>query len=389
MVASSTPDPNPNSNTATSLVPVQGSTELRLTKTSPCWAVPCQYLVYRLVAVNWGSIPAEGVVVQDHLPPSLSAGVYSLDGGITWRPWQGLLSFGTLAPGATATLLVAGVVHPCAQGTITNTAVISSQTAGQSTAAVTTPVWPPQGYRPSGMEPLLTPFIPGRRLGSPGKSPFASFPDLWYTQRIRSNRATSFSQGGFHETTGRYIFPDASLLGTPNPTGTDGPAGGQRSLHPAQGDHHPPADQDCKGILLLLSGQLRAFLLSEEGREVTLYRVREGETCVLSSSCLMDAIVFDVLIEAIEETHVITLPVTALSPLAQQRPEIELFLYKTASERFSDIMWTMQQILFMGMDRRAAIFLWDESAQKGPVLRITHDEMARYIGSAREVVTRC
>ena len=97
------------------------------------------------------------------------------------------------------------------------------------------------------------------------------------------------------------------------------------------------ANQDCKGILLLLSGQLRAFLLSEEGREVTLYRVREGETCVLSSSCLMDAIVFDVLIEAIEETHVITLPVTALSPLAQQRPEIELFLYKTASERFSDI----------------------------------------------------
>lgn len=90
----------------------------------------------------------------------------------------------------------------------------------------------------------------------------------------------------------------------------------------------------------------------------------------------MDAIVFDVLIEAIEETHVITLPVTALSPLAQQRPEIELFLYKTASERFSDIMWTMQQILFMGMDRRAAIFLWDESAQKSPVLRITHDEMA-------------
>lgn len=148
VVASSTPDPNPNSNTATSLVPVQGSTELRLTKTSPCWAVPCQYLVYRLVAVNWGSVPAEGVVVQDHLPPSLSAGVYSLDGGITWRPWQGLLSFGTLAPGATVTLLVAGVVHPGAQGTITNTAVISSQTAGQSTAAVTTPVWPPQGYRP-------------------------------------------------------------------------------------------------------------------------------------------------------------------------------------------------------------------------------------------------
>ena len=67
---------------------------------------------------------------------------------------------------------------------------------------------------------------------------------------------------------------------------------------------------------MCIRDRLRAFLLSEEGREVTLYRVREGETCVLSSSCLMDAIVFDVLIEAIEETQVITLPVTALSPLA-------------------------------------------------------------------------
>ena len=135
-----------------------------------------------------------------------------------------------------------------------------------------------------------------------------------------------------------------------------------------------------------MSGQLRAFLLSEEGREVTLYRVREGETCVLSSSCLMDAIVFDVLIEAIEETHVITLPVTALSPLAQQRPEIELFLYKTASERFSDIMWTMQQILFMGMDRRAAIPLG--VLFYAAMMRDYKPKMARYIGSAREVVTK-
>ena len=126
------------------------------------------------------------------------------------------------------------------------------------------------------------------------------------------------------------------------------------------------ADQDCKGIMLVLAGQLRAYLLSEEGREVTLYRVQGGDTCVMSSSCLMDA----------------------MSALSQRHPEVELFLYKTASERFSDIMWTMQQILFMGMDRRAAIFLWDEYTRQGPVLSMTHEEMARYIGSAREVVTK-
>ena len=125
------------------------------------------------------------------------------------------------------------------------------------------------------------------------------------------------------------------------------------------------ADQDCKGIMLLLSGQLRAYILSEEGREVTLYRVQGGDTCVMSSSCLMDAIVFDVLIQAMEDTQVVTLPVTALSALSQRHPEVELFLYKTASERFSDIMWTMQQILFMGMDRRAAIFLWTSTPARG------------------------
>lgn len=148
------------------------------------------------------------------------------------------------------------------------------------------------------------------------------------------------------------------------------------------------ADQDCRGIMLLLSGQLRAYIVSEEGREVTLYRVRGGETCVMSSSCLMDAIVFDVLIEAIEDTQVLTLPAMSLSPLTQRHPEIELFLYKTASERFSDIMWTVQQILFMGMDRRTAIFLWDEYTRGGEVIAMTHEEVARYIGSAREVVTK-
>ena len=137
------------------------------------------------------------------------------------------------------------------------------------------------------------------------------------------------------------------------------------------------ADQECQGLLLLLSGQLRVYLLSEEGREVTLYRVRAGELCVMSSSCLMDAIVFDVLIEAMEDTQAITIPSAILSPILQNHPRAELFLYKTASERFSDIMWTMQQILFMGIDRRVAIFLWDEMLRNGPVIPLTHDEIAR------------
>jgi CRP/FNR family transcriptional regulator len=103
----------------------------------------------------------------------------------------------------------------------------------------------------------------------------------------------------------------------------------------------------------------------------------------------MDAIVFDVMIEAVEKTELLVLPSPVLNPLMAQNPLVELELYKTLVERFSDVMWTMQQILFMGADKRVAHFLWDEMAKTGDAtIRLTHDEVARFIGSAREVVTK-
>lgn len=148
-------------------------------------------------------------------------------------------------------------------------------------------------------------------------------------------------------------------------------------------------DGSCKGLMTVLSGQLRTYILSEEGREVTLFRVNTEEVCVLSASCLMDAIAFDVLIEATEDTEVLVLPAAILNQVIQQNAHVELFLYKSATEKFSDVMWTMQQILFLKIDQRVAQFLWDEMVQKNSMtLLLTHDEIARYIGSAREVVTK-
>lgn len=148
-------------------------------------------------------------------------------------------------------------------------------------------------------------------------------------------------------------------------------------------------EDSCKGLMTILSGQLRTYILSEEGREVTLFRVNEEEVCVLSASCLMDTITFDVLIEATEDTEVLVLPSATLNQLTQKNPHVELFLYKAATEKFSDVMWTMQQILFLKIDQRVAQFLWDEMIQKNSMtLSITHDEIAKNIGSAREVVTK-
>ena len=148
-------------------------------------------------------------------------------------------------------------------------------------------------------------------------------------------------------------------------------------------------DTECKGLLVVLSGQMRIYILSEEGREVTLFRVHQNETCVLSASCLIDSIAFDVMMEATEDIEVLVVQTCAFFQVMEQNPEIELYLYKTATEHFSDVMWTMQQILFMRIDQRIAQFLWDEMVQKGSTtLSITHDEIAKYIGSAREVVTK-
>ena len=148
-------------------------------------------------------------------------------------------------------------------------------------------------------------------------------------------------------------------------------------------------DTECKGLLLVLSGQMRIYILSEEGREVTLFRIHQGETCVLSASCLIESIAFDVLMEATEDIEVLVVQTCAFFQVMGQNPDIELYLYKTATEHFSDVMWTMQQILFMRIDQRIAQFLWDEMVQKGTTtLQITHDEIAKYIGSAREVVTK-
>ncbi len=146
---------------------------------------------------------------------------------------------------------------------------------------------------------------------------------------------------------------------------------------------------ECSGIVHVAKGQLRVYIVSEEGREVTLYRLHKGDLCVLSASCLMDAIVFDVLIEAVQETELVVLPSPALSAIMEKNPMVELSLYKTVVEHFSDVMWTMQQILFMGADKRVAHFLWDEMAKTGDMtIRLTHEEVARFIGSAREVVTK-
>ena len=145
----------------------------------------------------------------------------------------------------------------------------------------------------------------------------------------------------------------------------------------------------CTGVILVQSGCLRIYMLSEEGREITLYRLTAGEVCILSASCALQSITFDVLVDAEEDSVCLVVGGCAFSALAERLTAVKLYALEETVSRFSDVMWVMQQILFMSMDRRLAIFLLDEAAKTGDNrIRLTHEQIARYMGSAREVVSR-
>ncbi len=149
------------------------------------------------------------------------------------------------------------------------------------------------------------------------------------------------------------------------------------------------SSMECQGAIIVLSGSMRIYIVSEEGREVTLFRIYAGDSCVLSVSCLLETIEFEIIIESVGDVRAVMIPTAVLFPIMKNNPYVELYMYKKATERFSDVMWIMQQILFMGIDKRVAIFLWNEMLrQKQPVLKVTHDEIAKNISSAREVVTK-
>ena len=163
----------------------------------------------------------------------------------------------------------------------------------------------------------------------------------------------------------------------------------ERSLSYKKGTSIHRADYKCLGLLLVKTGSLRVYIMSEDGREITLYRIYPGELCILSASCVLSSITFDVYIDAVDDSQVLQVSSAVISLLMHDNIYVEAFANKAAAERFSDVMWAMQQILFMSFDRRLAIFLLDESASLATdTLSLTHEQIAKLMGSAREVVTR-
>lgn len=146
---------------------------------------------------------------------------------------------------------------------------------------------------------------------------------------------------------------------------------------------------ECLGMLLLLKGRLRTSLLSDEGREVTLFNLHPGEICVLSASCIISEITFDTGMTAEKVSDILVIPSGTIDCLQSRNIHVKCFLYELAIGRFSDVMWSMQQIMFKRLDQRLARFLVEEYERTGVKnIYITHDQIAVHISSAREAVAR-
>ena len=146
---------------------------------------------------------------------------------------------------------------------------------------------------------------------------------------------------------------------------------------------------ECLGLVMVKSGQLRAYILSEDGREITIGRLFEYDVSLLSASCVMPDLQFNVMIEAEKDTEFWSLPACLFKNLMEESVAVASFANSLISSNFSELMWLMEQIMWKSFDKRLAEFLLEESRlEESKELKLTHEKIAAHLGTAREVVTR-
>lgn len=146
---------------------------------------------------------------------------------------------------------------------------------------------------------------------------------------------------------------------------------------------------ECTGLLLIKTGQLRAYILSDEGREITIYRLFDRDMCLFSASCIMRSIQFDITIEAEKDTDLWIIPAELYQSIMKESAPVANYTNELMATRFSEVMWLIEQIMWKSLDKRLAAFLLEEISIEGTEkLKITHETIANHLGSYREVMTR-
>ena len=156
-----------------------------------------------------------------------------------------------------------------------------------------------------------------------------------------------------------------------------------------KGTHIHDSSAQCLGLVALRSGQLRAYILSEDGREITISRLFEYDVSLLSASCVMPDLQLNVMIEAEKDSAFWSIPACLFKNLMEESLAVSGYARSLLSSNFSELMWLMEQIMWKSMDKRLAAFLLEEMRlEETSSLKITHEKIANHMGTAREVITR-
>lgn len=147
--------------------------------------------------------------------------------------------------------------------------------------------------------------------------------------------------------------------------------------------------RECAGVQIIKSGRARVFVTSPGGGEITLFRLVDEDVSILSAACMMKGLDIELDMELEEDSVICTIPKCLYKEISDQNTKVKDYTLEMVSEKFSDIMWLFNQYVFSNVASRLADSILEHRALEGnDSFPITHDALARDIGTAREVVTR-
>lgn len=143
---------------------------------------------------------------------------------------------------------------------------------------------------------------------------------------------------------------------------------------------------DCYGYILVKNGSLRAYISSSTLKEITIFNIKTGEQCILCDSCFMSNFATDINLQVELNTEIILIPPFVFKKLKDKYIDLVNYILALVSKRFSSSVSLMEQAIFLPLIDRIRNFLHQN--EQGGIIKVTHEELANNIGSAREAVSR-
>lgn len=143
----------------------------------------------------------------------------------------------------------------------------------------------------------------------------------------------------------------------------------------------------CLGLIMISKGQVKAFSSQDGDKRITLYKLFEYDICLFTASCIMRDVTFEIYLECEEDTEVLLIPTEKYEKILNESTLISNYINQIILSRFSDVMWILEQVIFHSLDKRIANYILDETQDRKELI-ITHEKIAKDLGTAREVVSR-